>query len=552
MSRPAVLPPNSSANETGFQRLVRALALPASYPHAVSAVQTVETHISWVFLTGTSAYKLKKPVDLGFLDFSTPAKRLHACREELRLNRRLAPDLYLEVVGFRGTPEAPEIVPVPESPASNGGAPPFEYAVRMREFPQEAQLDRRLDAGLLGREETEAIAARIAAFHAELPGAGEDVPYGTPERIHAPARENFAQVSLRLPRGADDDLLERLRLWSERAYDRLAPRLAARKRDGFVRECHGDLHLSNLVELESGVTAFDCLEFDPALRWIDVISEVAFLAMDFQVRGRDDLAHVFLNTYLEETGDYRGLALLRYYLAYRSMVRAKVAAILLSQAVEEQGEAAAAEHPARARYERHIELARRTVEQRRPALLVTCGVSGSGKSANSARLVGELPALRVRSDYERKRLHGRSPHGSAGDGVERGLYSPDASLRTYAVLEESAREIVKAGYTAIVDAACLRREQRERFRGLADELGVPLLYLSFGAEERVLRARVERRHAAGTDASDADVSVLEHQLRNRDPLDPEERRHAIRVRTDEDVDARALAWTITSRLRDGR
>src|SRR5262245_15020773 len=287
---------NGTTPAAAGSAVIEGLLRAAAYPHVVGPLRLIETHISWVILTGRYAYKLKKPVRLEFLDFSTLALRKHFCEEELRLNRRLAPELYEDVVAIGGSEREPR----------SGQAPVFESALRMREFPADAQLDRRLDAGALSCAEMYALGARIACFHLEAEPAGAGSAYGDAAEVERAAMANF-EVLLELAR--DDtaqDALRRLARWTEARNAALRETFARRKSEGWIREGHGDLHLANLVSLDSGITAFDCLEFDPRLRWIDVMCDVAFLVMDLEVRGRPDLAYAFLDAYLETTGDYAG------------------------------------------------------------------------------------------------------------------------------------------------------------------------------------------------------------------------------------------------------
>ena len=296
--------------------LIRSLHDPACYDHAAGPVRAIETHISHVLLTGEFAYKIKKPLNLGFLDFSSLDKRLHACCDEVRLNRRLAPAIYLDVVPITGTPAAPRI---------NGAGTAFEYAVKMRQFPPDATLDR-LDAqGQMTARQVETIANTIARFHLQgCARAAEDHPWGSADAIRQPVAQNFLQIAPHLDTPADRRQLDVLQRWSDAEHARLAPLMAARKRDGFVRECHGDLHLGNLAWVDDQLLVFDCLEFNPELRWIDIQSEAAFAYMDLLQRGHADWAWLFLNVWLEQTGDYAGLALLRYYAVYREIGRAHV------------------------------------------------------------------------------------------------------------------------------------------------------------------------------------------------------------------------------------
>lgn len=483
--------------------LIEALRRPETYPHAVQDIEVVQTHISTVLLTGEYAYKIKKPVDLGFLDFSTLEARRRYCEEELRLNRRLAPRIYLEVLGFTGRPEAPRI---------GGPGEPFEYAVKMRQFPQRQLLDRVLARGELKAEVMDEVARRTARFHAEAAAAGRDTPFGTPEAVLAPMTQNFEQLRPLLRDPARLEQLGRIEAWTLARHAELRPLLAARKQAGCIRECHGDMHLGNIALLEEGVTIFDGIEFNDYFRWIDVLSELAFLTMDLDDRGAHALSHRVLNAYLAESGDYAGLRLLRFYQVYRAMVRAKVASIRLAQGLEgaERARVLAA-------YQGYADLAERYTRRPRPAVLITHGVSGSGKSTAALALVEALGAIQVRSDVERKRLFGLAAGARSRSTLGAGLYTAEATQRTYARLLELAEDIVTAGFAVIVDATFLTRAQREPFATLAARLGVPFGILACSAEPAELRRRVERRLADGADPSEASLEVLEAQLRCVEP-----------------------------------
>ena len=506
--------------------LVRALQNPALYDHPVKDFQLVETHISSVLLTGDYAYKLKKPLDLGFLDFSTLEKRRHFCHEELRLNRRLAPQLYLDVIAITGSPPAPQL---------NGAGAPFEYMVKMRQFPQSAQLDRVLARGGLTAAHIDQLARTLAEFHARVAVAGADTPYGTPAAAYFPMGQNFDQIRPLVSAGFHPQLA-RLQAWSEQMRDRLTAPLAARKRAGYIRECHGDVHLGNMALLDDKVVLFDCLEFNDNLRWIDVMNEVAFTVMDLEVaggaslprdprlgpvgddRGQKIFARRFLNAYLEHSGDYAGLALLRFYQVYRALVRAKVSVIRLSQ----PGLSRAEREQIESKYRGYADLAERYTRASAPALIITHGLSGTGKSTVTQSLVEHVDAIRVRSDVERKRLHGLTAGERSGSELNAGLYTADASQRTYAHLAGLARTILAAGHTAVIDATFLRRAQRDRLRTLAAELGVPFVILAIEAAEETLRRRVVERERAARDASEAGLAVLAQQRAGAEPLGTDE------------------------------
>lgn len=459
--------------------LIQALHRPACYGHPVQKIELVETHISWVFLTGAYAYKIKKPLNLGFLDFSTLEKRRYFCEEELRLNRRLAPSLYLEVVPVTGSSSAPVL---------GGAGEVIEYAVKMIQFPEAARLDRMLARAELRPEHVDLLSRELADFHGRIAVAGANRPFGDPEHVLEPVTQNFTQIRPRIET-RDQAPLRRLEIWSAMSFGELRKIFETRKRQGFIRECHGDAHLSNMVWLDDRVTLFDCLEFSDNLRWIDVMSELAFLVMDLDDRQRSDLARRALNAYLENTGDYGGLVVLRFYQVYRALVRAKVACIRLGQSGLGDKDKAAA----RGEYRSYVGLAERYTQPPPPALLITHGLSGSGKTWLSQHLLESLDAIRVRSDIERKRLHGLAPGARSDSGIDSGIYSSDASRRTYAHLAELATMILRAGHTVIVDAAFLRRAQRDQLHAVAKQEQARFVMLDMRTPENILRERLLQR-----------------------------------------------------------
>lgn len=505
---------------------IRALQDPKRYDHPVTAVTVLETHISWVLLTGAWAYKIKKPVNLGFVDFSTLERRHFFCDEELRLNRRLAAQLYRDVVAITGTPRDPTL---------NGSGTAFEYAVRMREFPQEALLDRLLARGAVPPAQIDRIAEVIARFHESAGRAGPSQPFGDPQRVHAPVRDNFLQIEPLLPDAPAHARLARLRAWSEAEYQRLREALNERKDGGFVRECHGDMHLGNMAWIGEDVAIFDCLEFNEALRWIDVISETAFLHMDLEDRGRADLAHRFLDAYLQHTGDYAGLALLRYYRTYRALVRAKVAAIRSAQ--KGLGESARAR--ALQTCSGYLEFAERAAAPQRPFLLLTYGLSGSGKTTAAQYVLEELGAVRLRSDVERKRMFHLAPGAGSHSAPGAGIYTAEADRATYARLEALAADVLAARHPVIVDATFLERERRLPFYALGRDLGVPVAVLELCPPAPLLQARIASRRRAGQDASEADAEILQRQRTRAEPPAQAERGavHMLSAATEAEVRA---------------
>ncbi|HWN37562.1 MAG TPA: AAA family ATPase [Gammaproteobacteria bacterium] len=494
--------------------LPEALRDPRCYGPGVDEVRLAETHISWVFLTGRYAYKVKKPVKLPFVDFSTLKLRKRFCDEELRVNRRFAPELYRRVVPIGGTPAAPRL----------GRTPAFEYAVQMLEFPSDARLDRSLAANRVPRAAFGELGARLAELHAHLPR----VRRVAVDEIGATALRNVDELEAMSQ--ADRQALASLRAWTRRQIARLDPVFARRAAAGAYRECHGDLHLQNLVWRDDKIVAFDALEFDRKLRDIDVISEIAFLAMDLHAHDRADLASEVLSRYLEVSGDYGGVDVLPFYLVYRALVRAKVAAIKRAQSAADGHEA-----------ERYLATAIDLAAPRVPLLVITHGLSGSGKTTVTDELVSGLPAVRARSDLERKRLHGLGPTARSGSGLGTGLYAANASQKTYAALAEIADALLRNGQNALIDAAFLDRRDRLRFRQVAAANAARFAILDCTASPAELRRRIVARSAKGRDASEADLAVLERQLSLAEPFDRAERRHAVTVDTERDIRFAELA-----------
>ncbi len=521
---------NSTAladNPSGLAQLVQRLQDPACFPHPVDRFQVIETHISFVLLTGPFAYKFKKPLDLGFLDFSTLEKRRFYCHEEWRLNRRLAPDLYLDVVAVGGTPDRPRIL------ESGYGGDILDYAVRLVQFPAQAELDAVAERGALTARHIDRLADIVADFHQRTPKARLESLYGTPAMVADRMRQNFDQIAERVAGDWERERREQLLEWTLATTTGLRNDLDLRRRQGWVRECHGDLHLGNIVLLEDEPVPFDCIEFSPELRWIDTLSDTAFLLMDLHHRDLETLANRFLNRYLEATDDYMGLTVLPLYLVYRAMVRAKVAAIGAAQHRQDPAFQAAALQQCSAYLQRAETYTR---PRSCTPLVITYGVSGSGKTWLSERLLEHCGAIRVRSDVERKRLLELPPDATTHGLLNEGAYRPEVTLLTYKRLQALAFGVVDAGFPVIVDATFLDRSFRQMFRRLAEVAGIPFVILACKAPEPVLRERVVQRARAGGDASEATLAVLDHQLAHQDPLDAEEQACAIEVDTAGRVD----------------
>ncbi|SMP42762.1 hypothetical protein SAMN06265222_101836 [Neorhodopirellula lusitana] len=484
--------------------LIDALQLPNAYPHPVEAPIVVhETHISVVFLAGDFAYKIKKPIQTDFLNYSTLDRRKHFCEEEVRLDGRYADDLYLGVVSVTRDKGLITI---------QGAGETIEYAVKMRRFPAHALLSERVATGKLTSSEVLLLAKIIADFHHDAVVCKDEIASQWPDFL----AKNTEQLLATLRETTEPQTaatLEVLGNWADDFFSQNWQTLTERINSGYIRECHGDLHLANVVYWQGQLVPFDGIEFNDHLRCIDVLSDTAFLAMDLAARGHLDLSRSFLNAYLEQTGDYQSLNLLRLFQCYRSLVRA-MAASMRSDAEDAH---------------QHIDLAYRFTLRESPRLWITHGVSGSGKTTLSEAVVQRHDAIRLRSDIERKRLYGLSPTQRPTSELSTSMYGSAANERTYQRLIDLAGGILRAGYSVIVDATFLKKSDRDRFHDLAIQEGVSVAILNCVVDAQTLRQRVTDRAAHGDDASDADLTVLEYQLTHREPLSDAERQHVTEI-----------------------
>ena len=512
--------------------LIETLQNAALYDHTVTHFEMIETHISWVILTGDYVYKIKKPVNFGFLDFSSLEKRHHYCEEEVRLNRRLAPQLYLGVVSINGSEEEPQI---------NGTGPVIEYAVKMRQFPQSTQLDRLLAEGLLNIETMDKLAEKVAQFHLTIKTVDQQSGFGDLEHIRQPVLENFTHIRSCINENSIKLQLSILEEWTVQQLEKLADDIRQRKKQGYVRECHGDMHLRNIALWNDEIIIFDCIEFNKNFYWIDVISEIAFLVMDLEDRQQTAFAWRFLNRYLEITGDYQGLKLLYFYKVYRAMVRAKVDALRVGQ--EQAG--TAEYNQTLSEFREYLGLAESYVKPRQPVLLVNYGLSGSGKSVGTRMLLEKFAAIQLRSDVERKRLYNVESKSHQATGVEQSIYSKEATELTYSRLKEIAEQLLSWGFSVVVDAANLKYQQRQIFVQLARALDVQCYILAYEAPEEILRQRIAQRIETGSDVSDATLKVLAHQLKTFEPLTAEEQACTLRIDTVNEIDIDKIVAHIT-------
>jgi aminoglycoside phosphotransferase family enzyme/predicted kinase len=484
-----------------LSRLIESLSRPEAYPHPFEDFQLHHTHISVVFLVDQFAYKIKKPVDLDFLDFTTLEKRLHFCEEEVRLNRRMASSVYLGVA------------PVT---AENGGlrmggdGEAVEYAVKMRRLPPGATFLARLERGELASAHVEELARRLAAFHTAIPPCPTASHYGSFEVVAGNARENLEQSRPHIGETISRPVFERLSEMLEKRLAELRPLIEARAAADVPRDTHGDLHLDHVYlfperEPPSDLLVIDCIEFNERFRYADPVADAAFLAMDLVFRLRSDLALEFAEGYLETAGDVEGRRLMPFYIAYRAAVRAKVEGMITEEGEVPEADRAAAVERSRAYW--LLALAQLEEPARRPCLLLMGGLPGTGKTT-IADAVAERGGFTVLSaDRTRKELAGLDPRASAAAAFGQGIYTPEWNRKTYSELLRRADQGLFRGERILVDASFGRQANREEFFEAADRLGVPAyLFLCEVSAETVIK-RLGRR-APGSTPSDADSEIF--------------------------------------------
>ena len=506
---------------SGLPPDLQGLLAPRAYPHAVQSVVLIETHISWVLLTGEWAYKIKRPVHYPFVDLRSVQHRNFLCQEELRLNKRFAPDVYVSVCPITQLDGEVRVA---------GSGRVIEHAVKMRQFPREEMLDRLLDSARVLSEELEEFGHDLARIHAGLPVCAADQDWWRPQTIRGQILENMDQCAAAAVVFNDADAVRALRPALEAALDRAEGVMSERGRTGRIRECHGDLHCANIVRRGSRLLAFDCLEFDPAFRWMDVAQEVATLLADLHARARPALAAAFLGGYLAQAGDYQACRLLNLYQVHRALVRAKVMALNATNVVQDPGEQAAL----RRQYQHYAQCAKRCLSLGRPSLILMHGLSGSGKSWLAQRLAPSLSAATLCSDLERRRRAGSEDRYSAG-----------ARAQVYQHLANCAMDTLAGGFTTIIDATFGSRAQRAQFQALASKLAVPICLVHCQAPTQVLRARIDERIKRHNDCSEADLKVLEWQERQAEPLTPEEGLKSFEVNTAERLSVESLIHSLT-------
>jgi len=502
--------------------LIEALSNPAAYPHPVERVEVRQTHISVVFLAGLYAYKIKKPVHPDFLDFSTLEKRRHFCQQEVHLNRRLAPEVYLGVVPVSQTAKGVRFEEEGEV---------VEWAVKMQRLPDEATFQERLRHEEIGVDQAKALGRRIASFHRAAETSPRIATFGRYEAVARSVMELFAESAPQIETTVSKAVFCRVQRLTEQALARLCPLIEDRSARGVTRDCHGDLHLDHVCYFperapSADLVIIDCIEFNERFRFIDPVADMAFPAMDFAFQGRRDLAGAFAEAYFRAAGDDEGRALLPLYVAYRAMVRGTVEGLLLAEKEVSEAEHVAALERARA----HWLLALTELEEssQKPCLLLVAGLPGTGKSSLARGLAEKAGFHVIRSDVVRKELAHRTPSEASLPPREE-LYSSEWTDRTYAECLRRAEQLLFEGKRVLVDATFREEQKRQTFLTAAVRWGVLPVMLLCAAEPETVRRRLEQRRS---DASDADWSVYLQAAKKFEPLGPLTRRYCHTISTE--------------------
>jgi aminoglycoside phosphotransferase family enzyme/predicted kinase len=498
--------------------LIQQMLSPDFYSHAVmQEIELIQTHISFVLLTGEYAYKVKKPMNFGFLDFSTLDKRLFFCQEEIRLNRRLAPELYLQVL------------PIAEREGkftfSTEKEPAVEYCIQMRQFPQADLLINVFDRGELTPAHVEDIAKQLARFHAAADTNEHIASFGTKDAIKAVADDNYQHTVKYIDLAQTQAQFDETKAFSDKFFSEHADLFANRVAQGKVKECHGDVHLKNICLYQGRVQIFDCIEFNEPFRNSDTLYDAAFLLMDLQYRDRRDLANIFLNTYLEQTGDYGGVPLLPLYGSMRAYIRAKVTSFLL----DDPGIPQPVKDLARSEATAYYKLAWQYTRPLQGKIIVMSGLSGSGKSTIARGLATRLEAIHIRSDAVRKHLAGI-------DLMQRGddaLYTPEMTVKTYAKLTKIGIILASKGFNVILDAKYDRANLRADIINRAEAWGIPWQILYCHADTELLKQRLSDRVG---DVADATADLVDSQFQKFEAFTATELVRLIELDTTNTVD----------------
>ncbi len=498
---------------------------PGFYPHPVTEpIQLIQTHVSYVFLTGDYAYKVKKPVNFGFLDFSTLEARQHFCLEEIRMNQPIAPEIYLEVL------------PVSQSEnrfVLGSGDQPVEYVLKMCQFPQETLFINMFEQGKLNTPQMEELGRVVAQFHAKTQTNDYIRSFGEVSKIREAIDENYQQTEKYIGGPQTQQQYDETQQFTDTFFAEQQDLFATRRDHDWIRECHGDLHLRNICHWPDKIQLFDRIEFNEPFRFVDVMYDVAFTVMDLEARGRKDLGNAFLNTYIEHTGDWEGLQVLPLYLSRQAYVRAKVTSFLLDDpGVPDEAKQEAVEVASG-----YYRLAWEYTKTNQGRLILMSGLSGSGKTTVARQLARHIGAIHIRSDAVRKHLAGIPIEQQGGAD----LYTPEMSDKTYGRLLELGIKLASLGFPVILDAKydrqVFRQEAIQAARAIAssnaqaESSQLPVQIIHCTAPETVLRDRLLSR---SDDISDATADLLTQQQAAAEPFTETEQSLLITLDTTQD------------------
>lgn len=496
--------------------LIKALQNKDIFNHVVTDFKVIQTHLSWVILTGQYAYKIKKPLNLGFQDFTTLEKRKHYCEMEVQLNKRLADDIYLEVLPISGAIEQPNF---------NQDGPAIEYAIKMKEFSQANMLDQLAKEQTLSASMIQQIAEQLAEFHQKAEVADAKMPYGTYQDVMDPIIDNFNALK-QMPFTKDfTETLNRLENWAKDKGNELKNIITQRHKAGRTKACHGDVHLGNMVLIDNKPVIFDCIEFNDNFRFTDVMNDVGFFYMDLYHKNFEQYAQIFINHYLEQSGDYEGALLNHFYASYRAMVRAKVTGFMMTQTDEHSPEY-------QQRFQElkgFIKLADFLTQKQSPSVTITFGLSGSGKSVHTQERMQEHNTIRLRSDIIRKQLFDIPLYQKTPASKLQTVYAQTATEKVYQTMVNLCEKYLEAGFQVLIDAACLQKWQRQLFQQCAEQHAAPFKILSFDVDINTLKSRLKKRSGHPQEISDATEEVLEMQSQSKEDLTKEEMQYVENV-----------------------
>jgi aminoglycoside phosphotransferase family enzyme/predicted kinase len=491
--------------------LLEQLKKPEIYGPKVVKVEMLQTHISYVFLTGEYAYKVKKPVNFGFLDFSTLEKRRFFCEEEIRLNKRLCPDMYLEIVPITVNDNCAQI---------KGDGEVIEYAVKMRQFPQNRIMTKVLQNEIIGTEVIEHICTALVDFYKTHPSSNEIAEFGREAVIKQNIKENFEQTKSKIDIIIPHDIFMHIKEMDDRFFKKNKVVFEHRRKAGCIHDCHGDLHSGNIV-LTDTVLIFDCIEFNKRFRYCDVASDIGFLAMDLDFLNHPFLSSFFIQCYVEKSGDSDVFSVLNFYKCYRAFVRGKIAGFRLDDphiSKPDKAEAVQNAHSYFLLSQYYSYLMDVELSQKKSVLFLVGGLTGTGKSTIAGKIAVDYGAYLINTDVVRKEMVGIDKFEPHRDSFNTGLYDPRNIDRTYEQVIEKAHYLHTQGRSVIVDASFIYKRHRDLASSLAHQLRLPLIAIQCICEPSVVKKRLKNRMQEKT-VSDGRWEIYQQQKKTIDPFD---------------------------------